>query len=574
MMQHGLPRCCIINFRYRVRHLSTLKAPETERATSLENRNSGDSDSHQVEAVDIANSILRNKLSLKEEAAILTRLGRSSALQGSFIHQYVSGLEERIKNWLGDGTNTNERHDHTGWDITSLQHISSFLMQHGTTCDGMATLFERYIKNSGHYLVPNRLDVLNGLLQYLVHAGAGKHLASHDFDLIGEFANDIPVDALITTLYLMGQLGIRNVSTVVNAGRLLHNRIAMGLLSPYHKTKLVRAYALMRHEHITFFRHIAEELRVILEGRDTGKYLVTPIPGDSNHILGIGSHGLCEPSGVICNVLPCLQMDSIDPPLEPVLFTGHRDQLYTDGQILYILDSMFYLNLHYVEPFCRRLANSAYKHCYVPISIDHFDVEQLRSAVTILAVAKIRADESVLEAITRRFFQSYLDGIATNSMLCLFLKDFVKLTRDVIKSTGRRGRVAIRSVFKGPRWLEKPLSEIHGATGHVQPSMLESCCTTVCERVHSFDLLELTSCIRSIAYLGYRNENFYKVFIPYFKDRIGSMNHVAIINLTQLQAYNKVGIRDGHLFYLMGKQHQLHLQGDDNSHKLYVKRIG
>ncbi|ORM41257.1 uncharacterized protein BXIN_0875 [Babesia sp. Xinjiang] len=534
----------------------------------------------QDELTGIAKGVLRESLPLNEELRLLSKLGDIVILNKTFISDYVAKLEARINMASNSKKEADrsaaDRNDSSYINIRTLQQISRFLISQNATSSVVCTFIENWIKNNSYYLVPDHMVSFNALLACLSHSGHHTQLVPEDFDVVGECCNDIKPEHLVDTLYLLGKVGIRNDALITSVGRVLHNEIAKGVLSPYHKTKLVRAYALLKHEHITFFTHIAEEVRILLEGRDTGKYLVVGPSTGKRYIEGIGSDEGYSASGVICKVLTyfntAVEGSCEAADVEHVPFTGSNQQLYSDGQIIYILDSMLYLNLHHLEPYCRSLLSSAVKHCYSLSSIDTFDVEQLRSAITVLAQSKNTVDDSVLECISRRFIKAYVDGKATNGQLALFLKDLVKQTRKVVKTRNRRGRVCYAATFPGPRYLEKPLSEFEGVTGHAQPSMLESCCTAICENVYSFDLLDLTSCIRSVAYLGFRNENFYMAFVPYFKERIGSLTHVGIANLTQ--ALTKVNVREEHLFYLMGRQHQLYLQGEDKAHKLYVKRIG
>ncbi|GFE55925.1 ATP-dependent Clp protease proteolytic subunit, putative [Babesia ovis] len=550
-----------------------------ERVDKLSTGTSGDSHSaQQGEVVEIAKSLLHEPLPLDDEALILSKLAHFKVLRESFVAEYIAKLESRLNSVYnlkpGDNASNTGHIDSSDFGIHSLQRISKFLISQNVVSGVIAGLFVKWIKTNGYYLVPNHIVTFNGMLEYVVHAGGGSQLFPGDFDVVTESAGAIEPGVLVDSLYFLAKLGIKNEPMLTVVGRILHNEISRGSLSPYHKTKLVRAYALLKHEHITFFRHIADELRIILEGRDTGKYILADVSKGRDYTEGIGSNYDSKPSGVVSNVMPCLNIsiDGSDAVLvEHVPFSGLPHQLYSDGQIIYILDSMYYLGLHHLESFCGKLCSSVVKHCYVASSIGQFDVEQLRSSVSLLALSKIKVDDTVLEAITRRFLQAYVDGQAKNSQLALFLKDFVKQTRQVVKRTSRRGRVMVSASFKGPQWLTKPLSELPGTTGHAQPSMLEVCCTSICENVHSFDLVDLTSCIRSVAYMGFRNENFYMAFVPYFKERIASMNNVAIANLTQ--AFTKVNIKDDHLFYLMGKQHQLHLQMDDKAHKLILINV-
>ncbi|GIX65125.1 ATP-dependent Clp protease proteolytic subunit [Babesia caballi] len=541
-------------------------------------------------ALDIAKTLLHRSLPLNDEAMILSKLKRFNVLRGSFWSDYVAILDKRINavyklRQHDDSVASSEHTDKTDINLRSLLKISRLLSKEGETSSAIGDLFVRWVKHNAYYLVPQQVSSFTGMLEYLVVAGNHDQLVPQDFDVIAECAQEIEPRLLVDALYLLGKLGLKNEAMITTVGRVVHNDIAKGNMSPYHKTKLARAYALLKHEHITFFMHIAEELRVIFDGKDAGKYQVAATTTGRRYVEGIGSDEFAQPSGIICNVLPRLrtEIEASDnaASVEAVTFTGSKDQLYSDGQIVYILDSMLYLNIHHLESYFRRLLSSTIKHCYVPTSLEQFDVEQLRSAVTLLAHCGKTADDTVLELITKRFIQAYVDGDAKNHQLALFLKDLVKQTRKATKTVNRRGRVCFKSLFVAPRWLEKPLAELESTLGGPpQPSMLEACCTAICEKVHSFDLVDLTSCIRSVAYLGFRNESFYQAFIPYFKEKMSSMNNVGIANMTQvrgmhmahitLQALTKAKVRDDHLFYLMGRQHQLYLQGDDEAHKLVV----
>ncbi|GBE62425.1 ATP-dependent Clp protease proteolytic subunit, putative [Babesia ovata] len=544
-----------------------------------------DADSKQRnDVMDVAKTLLENPLTLNEEAAIVAKLRRFKQLGEPFWLNYMSKLENRIKlthkivpqHHSRDVAGA-ERDGRPDTNIRGLLELAQSLLDENVSSKNVATLFVRWVKNHIYDLVPGQLDLFNGIVEYIFRTGQQRQLSAADFDPIAECAWEFESHLLVDTLYLLGKLGIKNETVLTTVGRVIHNDIALGKLSPYHKTKLARAYALLKHNHITFYSHIAEELRIIFQGKDIGKYSSETVTRKSDYVEGIVSATLAHPSGVICEILPRINTDGdVDEQrssVESIAFTGLKEQLYSDGQIIYILDSMLYLNLHHLERYFVRLLSSAIKHCYTTQSLAQFDVEQLRSAITLLAQCGKTVDDTVVEFISRRFIQSYVDGQATNAQLTLFLKDLVKYTRQVTKKVNRRGRICFKAAFPAPTWLRKPLSEMEDAPGgNAAPSMLESCCAAICQNVHSFEIVDLTSCIRSVAYLGLRNENFFKAFIPFFKDKIASVSHLGITNLTQ--ALIKANVRDDHLFYLMGQQHQLSLLADDKAHKLYVKRIG
>ncbi|CDR98097.1 hypothetical protein, conserved [Babesia bigemina] len=539
---------------------------------------------HRNEVMDIAKTLLENPLNVNEEAEIVAKLKRFKQLGEPFWLDYMSRLENRIKSTHNIAPPNHNREasgaasvGRLDTNIRGLLKLARSLSDENVSSTAVASFFAKWIKKHIYDLVPGQLELLNGLLEYILRTGQQNQLSPADFDPLAECSWEAETHLLVDTLYLLGKLGIKNDTVLTTVGRAIHNDIAIGKLSAYHKTKLARAYALLKHSHITFYSHVAEELRVIFQGKDIGKYSMAGVTRGSDYVEGLGSAALAHPSGVICEILPRINTDSNvagqQGTAESIAFKGLTEQLYSDGQIIYILDSMLYLNLHHLERYFVRLLSSAIKHCYTTQSLAQFDVEQLRSAITLLAQCGKTVDDTVVEFISRRFMQSYVDGHASNAQLTLFLKDLVKYTRHVTKKVNRRGRTCFKSAFHAPTWLRKPLSEMEDAPGgNAAPSMLESLCTAICQNVHSFEMVDLTSCIRSVAYLGLRNENFFKAFIPFFKDKIASVNHLGITNLTQ--AFIKAQIRDDHLFYLMGQQHQLSLLADDKAHKLYVKRIG
>ncbi|KAK1936132.1 hypothetical protein X943_001579 [Babesia divergens] len=530
-----------------------------------------DSDpTHQEKVLDIAKSMLKQTMPLHEEAAIIGKLKFFKTLNDSFWLDYVSKLDKRLDaaynlRQQGNVDSVDEHTDNRDINMRTLLRISRHLVDANVSSSSITTLFVKWVKHNGYYLVPHQMSSFNGMLEYLAHVGNGQNIAPDDFDVVGECVQGIKPYHLVDTLYLLGKLRIKNEAMIKTVGRVLHNEIAKGLLTPYHKTKLARAYAMLQHEHITFFKHIAEELRIIFEWKDAGKCLNVAAPVGGRYIEGIGSDECFQPSGAICDVIPYMltEVDRTESGAqrERAVFTGASEQLYTDGQIIYILDSMMYLKLHHLEPYFRKLLHSAIKHCYVTSSLEQFDVEQLRSAVTLVAQCRKVVDDNVLETISRRFIQAFVDGNCKPAQLALFLKYLVKQTRKIVKTVNRRNRVSFKANFVPPKWLGKPLSEAETLLGgRSQPSMLEACCTKICENVYRFNISDLTLAIRSVAYLGFRNESFYKAFIPYFKE--------------QVSALTKVGIKEEHLFSLMAKRHQLYLHGIDKAHNLYVKRIG
>ncbi|KAK1442430.1 hypothetical protein BgAZ_404600 [Babesia gibsoni] len=585
----------ISTYRYHYlfsRRFSTKKVPLAKNKETLEHKldgllrdiNADNSSGKQQEVLDIANTVLKQNIPFQQEVSIIRKLSQFKPVHETFWTEYAAKLDKRLnalyklghKSDPAEQTSDEPPMDNGDINMKNLLQVSRSLATQKVTSIAVAELFVRWIKNNSYHLIPNRMSTFNGMLEYLSHVGHRGNLKPEDFDVVAECVVEVKHQHLVDILYFLSILNIKNEAMITTVGRALHNEIAKGKLSPSSKTKLSRAYAMLKHEHITFFKHIAEELRVIFEGKDDGKYLDVIHDVGKRWVNGIGYDEPSQPSGVLCDVLPYMRTETDceeQSQVGKVEFTGTKDQLYTDGQLIYILDSMMYLNLHHVEPYFNRLLNSAIKHCYSTTSLDQFDAEQLRSSITLLAHCRKTVDSNILEAITRRFVQSYIDGKATNSQLALFLKDLVKQTRKVVKTVNRRNRVCFKSNFLPPTWLDKPLSAAGNiASARMQPSIIEACCTKLCENVYSFTMGDLTSVIRSIAYLGFKNDSIYQAFIPYFKECVAKLTHVDIANITQ--ALTKVNVRDDHLFYLMGKQHQLYLHGMDKAHTLYVKRIG
>ncbi|EKX72642.1 conserved hypothetical protein [Theileria equi strain WA] len=459
--------------------------------------------------------------------------------------------------------------DKSIFDVHVLVSLSKSVMRTNLVSQPLASVLLYYLKNADR-MIPKRIELLNSILEYLVYSDSSSNFPIL-CDAITECAGDIAPRHLASVFYYLSKLGNKNEAMIQSISRVLHNNIARGTLTSFEKTQLAKTYSILNHEHITFFNHISQELMHIFEHMDLGLYFNNSCLKDDTYIRGIGSNNL-EPSGIICNVLKYIHGEN-SSDLDVIEFKGLDEQLYTCGQIVFILDSMIYLRIHHLENYFKRLIENAIKHCFKTEILESFDSEQLRCCISLLANCNKNVEDDILEFITRKIIQEYVAGRATNSQISLFLKDLVKQTRKVVKVKSVRNKTFHNSKFIAPRWINKPLY-LKNDQGNesFNRSIIESLCTKICENVHSFKLDELTWCLRSVAYLGFRNDDFYKIFIPFFRERLSELNNLSIANITQ--AFNKAEIKEQYFFHLLGKQHQLYLNEIDRHNKPYIKRIG
>ncbi|UKK01168.2 ATP-dependent Clp protease proteolytic subunit [Theileria orientalis] len=527
-------------------------------------------ESSQKTVVSIANEFLHNKYTLIEHSIFLSKIRNYDKLEEEFWNKYLGKLNERLKH---DGESDVESKKSIN-ELVSVSEIARVLISAGKFSMTFSRYFMKSVMSNIYNIIPSEMKVFTSLLEYLVHTGSKNKLDYIVFELLVDNVWEIKPTHLINILYNFGKLGEKDEEVIRAFSRLLTNCLSKGLLTPYDKTKLAKAYSLLNYEHITFFNHISKEMMVIFKGMDYGNYFKNEENG-VNYVQGIGLKD-GEPSGVMVEGLKYIQYysnesDEVIEEPKQVEFAGINEQLYSCGQIVFILDAMIYLRIHHLEPDFKNLIAYAMKHLYKSEVMEHFDVEQLRSAVSFSATCNKRIDDHLLENVTKRFVKEYMDGNVTNSQLSLFLKDLVKLTKIVVKRRNIRNKLLHTSTFVTPKWINNQMNEkVDPMDPNSTRSTLEHLCYKICDNFKSFTIEDLTSCLRSIAYLGFKNEKFYSLFIPFFRENLKSLNNVAVSNITQ--SFNRAGVKDKYFFYLLGKQHQEYLHNVED--KVYIKRIG
>lgn len=513
-----------------------------------------------------AQSYTNQETSLYVDSLVFSRLCYYKP-SSSLWNAYLKRIDDKLVCYTTK-KNADMPEDKSIYNIKVLAEISKSFVEANLVSQPLTVVLLDYMKTNR--VTPTQTGIIDAILKYLVHSESSCDLPML-CDAVKEYATEITPRNLANLLYYLAKLGNKDEQMIQIASRILHNNIVKGMLTPFEKTLLVKTYSIMKHEHITFFDHISQELMHIFEHMDLGLYFNNSTLKNSTYIPGIGSNNF-KPSGVLCNVLKCIHSEDY-AQFDAIEFKGLDEQLYTCGQIVSILDSMIYIRIHHLETHFKKLIDSVIKHCFKTEILETFDAEQLRCCVSLLANCRKSVDDDILEFITRRMVQDYVSGNATNSQVTLFLKDLVKQTKKIVKVKSARNKIFHNSKFISPKWINRPLYlEQDLESESFNRSIMESLCTRICEKVHSFKLDDLASCLRSVAYLGFRNDDFYKIFIPFFREHLASLNHVSIANITQ--AFNKVEIKDQYFFYLLGKQHQLYLNEIDKHNQPYIKRIG
>ncbi|UKJ88790.2 ATP-dependent Clp protease proteolytic subunit [Theileria orientalis] len=513
----------------------------------------------------IANEFLHNKYTFVEHSVFLSKIRKYDKLDENFWNKYLGKLNERL---------TNDGYDQSMDGLVAFSGIARVLISVGKVSVPFSRYFIKSVMSNIYSIIPSEIKVFTSLLEYLVHTGSKNELNEIVCGLLVDNAWAMKPTHLINILYNFGKLGEKDEEVIMSFSRVLTNCLSKGLLTPYDKTKLAKAYSLLKHEHITFFNHISKEIMLMFRGMDYGNYFKNE-ENRVNYIEGLGSKD-GAPSGIMVEGLKYIQYysnesDEVIEEPKQVEFKGSDEQLYSCGQIVVILDAMIYLRIHHLEPDFKNLIAYAMKHLYKSEIIEHFDVEQLRCAVSFLATCKKIIDDHLVENVTKRIVMEYMDGNVTNAQLSLFLKDLVKLTKIVVKRRNIRNKLLHTSMFVAPKWINNQMNEnVNPMDPNSTRSTLEHLCYKICDNFKSFTVDDLTSCLRSVAYLGFKNEKFYSLFIPFFKQNLKSLNNVAVSNITQ--SFNRAGVKDKYFFYLLGKQHQEYLHSVEE--KVYIKRIG
>eukprot|EP00375_Theileria_parva_P000887 XP_763557.1 hypothetical protein [Theileria parva strain Muguga] len=495
--------------------------------------------------MELGREFLRGRFSIEQNSMFLSKISSHNVNQ-EFWSDYAVKLNElfreadkrRVKISL-DKTAENE--------LNTLANFSANLIKAKLLSKPFESFFLKSVMRNLYNIIPDKMHIFHRLLDYLVYAGFKDPFPDMVFDVLIEASPKIPTNDLINIMYKIGVLGQKNKQMTQVFARILNNKMSRGLLTRFEKTKLVRAYSHMNYEHITFFNHIAKELLFIFSQMDLGNCFNNEPPAEDN-VMGIGSPN-CGPTGVIVDGLKYIRFNSHPDEfrvwnrqtqlpdlsiLEPVKFSNQKDQIYTCGQIISILDSMIYLKFHRMEPEFKKLLNNALKHLYKDEIIQNFDPEQLRCLISLLAVCRKSVDDQTLEFITRRFIKSYVDGSASNSQVSLFLKDLVKLNKIVVRRKNVRNRMLHITNFVPPKWINNPLLlEQDAMDPNSSRSMIEQLCHKICENVNTFSMNNLSSCLRSVAYLGFKNEKFYAIFVPFLRLNMENLNHTDIANISQ-----------------------------------------
>ncbi|BAM41064.1 ATP-dependent Clp protease proteolytic subunit [Theileria orientalis strain Shintoku] len=518
----------------------------------------------------IANEFLNNKHTFVEQSAFLSKIHKYEKLEEKFWNKYLGKLNERLAREEECEVVCEESVD----ELVAFSEIARVLISAGKSSVPLSRYFVKSVTSNIYNIIPREIRVFTRMLEYLVHAGSKNKLDPVVFELLEDNAWKIKPTNLISILYNLGKLGDRDEEVIRAFSRVLTNCLAKGILRPYDKTKLAKAYSLLNYEHITFFNQISKELTLIFKAMDYGNYFKKEEKG-INYVQGVGLRG-GKASGVMVEGLKYIQYysnesDEVIEEPKRVEFEGTDEQLYSCGQMVFILDAMIYLRIHHLEPEFKNLISYALKHLYKSEVMEHFDVEQLRSAVSFLATCRKSIDDHLLENVTKRFVREYMDGNVTNAQLALFLKDLVKLTKIVVKRRNVRNRLLHTSTFVPPKWIHNQMYEnADPMDPNSTRSTLEHLCYKICDNFKRFTIEDLTSCLRSVAYLGFKNEKFYSLFIPFLRQNLKSLSNVAVSNITQ--SFNRAGVKDKYFFYLLGKQHQDYLHSVEE--KVYIKRIG
>ncbi|PFH35008.1 hypothetical protein BESB_058950 [Besnoitia besnoiti] len=253
--------------------------------------------------------------------------------------------------------------------------------------------------------------------------------------------------------------------------------------------------------------------------------------------------------------------------------SGIKD--FTVGQMAVIADSMLFLGFHHHSRFFSQVADVVQQRAIESGIVDTLDPQQCTSLMVFFAETRRQTQEDpddCVRRLTERFVDALLCEVASPAHCLLFFKSLVKWSATKVAQPH----------CKRKRWKEwcntyRPLAWLHAArpehSADTRPLLL-AVCKHLCKRVHCFSMKELTGMLRSIAYVDFREEAFFKVFVDYLKERLGDMHEEDIANVTQ--AFNRAKIEEPHLFSLMGKRYQ-HLQASVMAVKrrgVLVRRIG
>ncbi|CEM13688.1 unnamed protein product [Vitrella brassicaformis CCMP3155] len=431
-------------------------------------------------------------------------------------------------------------------------------------------------------------DTVTRLVTILASLGR-KHiqLMNDVAELVIEEAVAFSARSLIDLLHSYAALESRDEEMLRHAARRLHPLLCVGKLTPFEKTKLARTYALLKFNHSTFFRTVAEEIlgeyerlqaKIGLGQVEQQDLAVTAAPTDalfSRYALPSYEYGCGLPSlyGLPLGSrirkkagkggeegLEGWQVEMNEGREKEVnagLAEERRDLPeavegrvveYDLGQIAIVMDAILLLRFHEWADYYRELRTVLAKRLHEPQAVEQLDPLQLAAAMNFLSTNRLVAEnEDLVKAMTRRMFRLFHADLAKPFHLVFYLKGLVSWRQTPARAKNARGRTLRFFVSRKLPWLE---AKEEGERFNV----LERLGEHICQRVHYFTLGELSSVLRSLAYLDFGDADFYRVFVPFIKERVGDLACVDVSNV--MQAFNRQRLEDRHLFYLLGKQWQ------------------
>ncbi|SIO73601.1 conserved Plasmodium protein, unknown function [Babesia microti strain RI] len=383
---------------------------------------------------------------------------------------------------------------------------------------------------------------IKNLIRYMHVTGhIDSMLFSSIFELILDGYSNVPPATLVDILYNLSACYSTNKKMIdllcyhehnintpkqhflVPISRYLHKHD----LRPIDKAKLFRCYVLFDFDHITFINNLLGEVTERLK-------------------KSIGFEDFDHHS---CEYLLGFTMDMDD---------------YTKGQVLMIADSLLLSRRHHFTRYYKELVQSIYFNCLDQKQIEKLDPIELRCAMSIIGNSPkyIIPDQELLCNMTKRM----VDHLECNRIdindLAIFLKDLVRCTRIKFVRKNERNRTIRITKFNHLPWITQSTDN--------EKSFLERISKQL---TLDTDIVDLTHCLRSIAYLGYNNKSYYAQFLDHFKENAHKLPTKSIAYIEQ--TLNKIRLTDKHLFYMLGKRFQeaqLAAAGPDQ--KILLRRIG
>eukprot|EP00386_Alphamonas_edax_P013978 GDKI01043017.1.p1 GENE.GDKI01043017.1~~GDKI01043017.1.p1 ORF type:complete len:600 (-),score=155.17 GDKI01043017.1:442-2241(-) len=251
---------------------------------------------------------------------------------------------------------------------------------------------------------------------------------------------------------------------------------------------------------------------------------------------------------------------------------------FTIGQLAMIVESIQILKIHHWCDYMEEVSEIFVKKISNETAVNKLDPFQLQAAMSVYSHMERfdRQHEPTVKRMTERIMHLFMNDQASPSHLAHFLHDLA-LWRSIVKTERRFGRNYRVLKFHPLQWLHTAPTPDETSAAEVvsKTTPMEKLGQHICKRVHFFTPQQLARTLRALSYLDFPDEPFYRVFVPFFRERIEDLGSQDIKFLQD--AFNKRKIQDSDFFWRLGKRFQT-VQADNVTVKwrgpMSIRRIG